>query len=90
MTLRILHVLDHSIPMQSGYTFRTRAILREQRRMEWETFHLTSPKHTASSTPEEIVELTITATHYVTTGLLTRSLQIRPEADGRNAMSGRV
>ena len=56
MTLRILHVLDHSIPMQSGYTFRTRGILREQRRMGWETFHLTSPKHTASSAPEEDVD----------------------------------
>jgi PEP-CTERM/exosortase A-associated glycosyltransferase len=56
MTVRILHVLDHSIPMQSGYTFRTRAILREQRRMGWETFHLTSPKHTASSAPEEDVD----------------------------------
>ena len=40
--------------------------------------------------PEEIVELTITATHYVTTGLLTRSLGIKPEADGRNAMGGKV
>jgi hypothetical protein len=56
MTLRILHVLDHSIPMQSGYTFRTRAILREQRRMGWETFHLTSPKHTAKGSPEEMVD----------------------------------
>ena len=27
---RILHVLDHSLPMHSGYTFRTRAILRAQ------------------------------------------------------------
>ncbi len=41
-------------------------------------------------TAEEIVEFTITATHYVTTGLLTRSLGIRPEADGRNAMGGKV
>jgi PEP-CTERM/exosortase A-associated glycosyltransferase len=56
MTLRILHVLDHSIPMQSGYTFRTRSILREQRRLGWETFHLTSPKHTAPSAPEEDVD----------------------------------
>ena len=56
MSLRILHVLDHSIPLHSGYTFRTRAILREQRRMGWETFHLTSPKHTASSGPEEDVD----------------------------------
>ena len=28
--MRILHVLDHSIPLHSGYTFRTAAILREQ------------------------------------------------------------
>ncbi len=48
MTLRVLHVLDHSIPLHSGYTFRTLAILREQRRLGWETFHLTSPKHAAA------------------------------------------
>jgi PEP-CTERM/exosortase A-associated glycosyltransferase len=27
---RILHVLDHSLPVHSGYTFRTRAILKAQ------------------------------------------------------------
>lgn len=27
---RILHVLDHSLPLHSGYTFRTRAILKAQ------------------------------------------------------------
>lgn len=42
--LRILHVLDHSIPLHSGYTFRTRAILNEQRILGWQTFHVTSPK----------------------------------------------
>ena len=31
---RILHVLDHSLPMHSGYTFRTRAILRAQIELE--------------------------------------------------------
>jgi PEP-CTERM/exosortase A-associated glycosyltransferase len=56
MTLRVLHVLDHSIPLQSGYTFRTRAILREQRRLGWETFHLTSPKHAAPGPDEEEVD----------------------------------
>ena len=56
MTLRVLHVLDHSIPLQSGYTFRTLSILREQRRLGWETHHLTSPKHTAPSGPEETVD----------------------------------
>ena len=28
--MRILHVLDHSLPAHSGYTFRTRAIMRAQ------------------------------------------------------------
>lgn len=42
--MRILHILDHSIPLHSGYTFRTAAILREQRALGWETEHLTSPK----------------------------------------------
>lgn len=56
MTLRILHVLDHSIPLHSGYTFRTLSLLREQRRLGWETSHLTSPKHTAGDADEERVD----------------------------------
>ena len=28
--LRVLHVLDHSLPLHSGYTFRTRAIMKAQ------------------------------------------------------------
>ena len=55
MTLRILHILDHSLPLQSGYSFRTAALLREQRAMGWETFHLTTPKHYAPSPDEEEV-----------------------------------
>lgn len=50
--MKVLHVLDHSIPLHSGYTFRTAAILREQRRLGWETAHLTSPKQ-GSDTPME-------------------------------------
>jgi len=45
--MKILHVLDHSIPLHSGYTFRSRAILREQRKLGWETAHVTSAKHAA-------------------------------------------
>ena len=56
MSLRILHVLDHSIPLHSGYTFRTAAILREQRALGWQTHHLTSPKQGRSAAPEEEVE----------------------------------
>jgi PEP-CTERM/exosortase A-associated glycosyltransferase len=52
---RILHVLDHSIPLHSGYTFRTLSILREQRKLGWETFHLTSPKQIDCDVSEETV-----------------------------------
>ena len=41
--MRILHILDHSIPLHSGYTFRTLALLREQRRLGWDTFLQTRP-----------------------------------------------
>ncbi len=42
--MRILHILDHSLPMHSGYTFRSAAILREQRAMGYETIQLTTPR----------------------------------------------
>ena len=54
--MRILHVLDHSIPLQSGYTFRTRNILRQQRKLGWETCHVTGLKHHAGNALEEDVE----------------------------------
>ncbi|WP_448565118.1 TIGR04063 family PEP-CTERM/XrtA system glycosyltransferase [Thalassotalea ganghwensis] len=43
--MKILHVLDHSIPLHSGYTFRTRSILKKQHELGIETCHVTSPKH---------------------------------------------
>lgn len=54
--MRILHILDHSVPLHSGYTFRTLSILREQRALGWETFHLTTPKHVGCSAAEEEVD----------------------------------
>ncbi|RVU30754.1 TIGR04063 family PEP-CTERM/XrtA system glycosyltransferase [Neptunomonas marina] len=54
--MKILHILDHSIPLHSGYTFRTRSILRKQREFGWQTEHVTSGKHTAESEPQEMVE----------------------------------
>ena len=56
MSMRVLHVLDHSVPLHSGYTFRTCEILREQQRLGWETVHLTTPKHTAPCDAEEDAE----------------------------------
>lgn len=38
---RILHVLDHSLPLHSGYTFRTRAILKAQAAAGWDVAGVT-------------------------------------------------
>lgn len=54
--MKILHILDHSIPLHSGYTFRTKAILEQQRKLGWETFHVTSPKHSVALAPIEAVD----------------------------------
>jgi PEP-CTERM/exosortase A-associated glycosyltransferase len=55
-SLRVLHVLDHSLPVQTGYSYRTLAILRAQRSLGWETVHLTSPKQGTSSNQEETID----------------------------------
>ncbi len=55
MSLRILHVLDHSLPLHSGYTFRTVSILREQHALGWETVQLTTPKQGRSAQDKETV-----------------------------------
>jgi PEP-CTERM/exosortase A-associated glycosyltransferase len=54
--MKILHILDHSIPLHSGYTFRTRAILEQQRKLGWETFHVTSAKHLGANAAAETVD----------------------------------
>lgn len=54
--LRILHVLDHSIPLHSGYTFRSRSILLGQRARGWDTYHVTGAKQGASTHDYELVE----------------------------------
>ena len=53
--MRILHILDHSLPLHSGYVFRTLAILREQRALGWQTLQLTTPRHgTAGGDVEDV------------------------------------
>lgn len=54
--MRILHVLDHSLPLQSGYTFRTRAIVRAQLARGWEVACLTGARHAADGPDPEVVD----------------------------------
>lgn len=43
--IKILHILDHSLPLHSGYTFRSQNLFRAQRLMGFAPVILTSPKH---------------------------------------------
>jgi glycogen synthase len=54
--LRILHIFDHSVPLQSGYTFRSCAILHEQARQGFKTVHLTTWRHSAAGPNPETVD----------------------------------
>lgn len=54
--MHILHILDHSIPLHSGYTFRTLSILQQQRALGWQTSQITSSKQGPSSAAVEQVD----------------------------------
>lgn len=54
--MRILHILDHGLPMHSGYTFRTRAILKAQIERGWTVAGVTGPRHSAAGPERETVD----------------------------------
>jgi len=57
--MRILHVLDHSLPLHSGYTFRTRAIVTAQQARGLEVACLTGPRQgDVAADPETIDGIT--------------------------------
>ena len=54
--MRILHVLDHGLPLQSGYTFRTRAILHAQMARGWQVAAVTGARQGAAAVAQERVD----------------------------------
>ena len=54
--MRVLHVLDHSLPLHSGYAFRTRAIMTAQRAAGIEVRGITGQRHVADGPEHEEVE----------------------------------
>lgn len=54
--MRILHVLDHSLPLHSGYTFRTRAILKAQMARGWTVAGVTGPRYHTGDSPFETID----------------------------------
>ena len=54
--MRILHVLDHGLPLHSGYAFRTRAIVKAQLEQGWQVACLTGPRQGATESDVEFVD----------------------------------
>jgi PEP-CTERM/exosortase A-associated glycosyltransferase len=66
---RVLHVLDHSLPLHSGYTFRTRAILKAQEAAGLEVRGITSQKHNFEAEWDENCETFDGLTFHRTPGI---------------------
>ena len=53
---RVLHVLDHSLPLHSGYTFRTRAIMTAQAASGLDVRGITGQRHSADGPVAEVAD----------------------------------
>jgi len=53
---RILHILDHSLPVHSGYTFRTRALMKAQVAKGWDVAGVTGVRHPMPGPEVETVD----------------------------------
>ena len=54
--MKVLHILDHSVPLFSGYSFRSRSIINAQRELGLKPVVLTSPKHSSNADAAEEIE----------------------------------
>ncbi|MBB4047251.1 PEP-CTERM/exosortase A-associated glycosyltransferase [Sphingomonas zeae] len=54
--MRILHILDHGLPLQSGYTFRTRAIMKAQEGQGHQVAAVTGPRQGAGKVAVETLD----------------------------------
>src|SRR4029079_19660851 len=53
---RVLHILDPSLPLHSGYTFRTRAILKAQLAQGLDVRGITGLRHATDGPASELVD----------------------------------
>lgn len=53
--MKILHVFDHSLPLQDGYSSRSWAILQEQIKRGWTVLPVTGPRQNSPKNDEEEV-----------------------------------
>jgi PEP-CTERM/exosortase A-associated glycosyltransferase len=68
----VLHVLDHSLPLLSGYSTRSHHLLRAQHRWGLQPLAVTSPKHGSAAGREQIDGITYVRTPATASGVADR------------------
>lgn len=53
--MRVLHVFDHSLPLQDGYSSRSWAILSHQRELGWTVLPVTGPRQGGQEDGEDLI-----------------------------------
>ena len=88
--MRILHVLDHSLPLHSGYTFRTRAIMHAQQAMGWTVAGLTGMRHYQHGVMPDVAEEIVEGLHFFRTQRLPSGPPVVREWREVNALSKQI
>ena len=89
--MKILHVLDHSLPLHSGYAFRSQAIFQAQLKRGWQPVALTSPKHEENWKGPWKPEETINGIRYYRTGVASlKGLPVVKDLDLMRILSRRI
>ncbi len=87
---RILHVLDHSLPLHSGYTFRTRAIMKAQAGGGWDVAGLTGKRHYQHGIVPDVADETVEGLRFFRTQSLPSGPPLLREWGEVRALSDRI
>jgi PEP-CTERM/exosortase A-associated glycosyltransferase len=88
--LKVLHILDHSLPLHSGYAFRSQNILTAQRERGWLPVGLTSPKHERAWKKQPTDKDEIDKFRYYRTKATNHSLPVAGELQLIKALARRI
>jgi PEP-CTERM/exosortase A-associated glycosyltransferase len=88
--MRILHVLDHSLPLHSGYTFRTRAIMRAQVDKGWTVAGLTGQRHYQHGIVPDVADEIVEGLHFYRTQSVASGPPVLRELGEVLALSDRI
>ena len=88
--MKILHILDHSLPLHSGYTFRSQSIFRAQKKRGWEPVVLTSPKHEENWKGDWHSQETIGDFRYYRSGKVKKGLPLFTERQMMQVIEKRI